>query len=211
MPAEQKVEAASNDDFLSADVDVDAMVERFEVESREIAARRAQITAAIGIRRGMAVADIGAGTGLFMAPFAQRVGANGTVYAVDISPAFVEHMQERAASEGLKQVKTVLCTERSVELPANSVDVAFICDVYHHLEYPKSTMTTLHRALRSGGTLVVIDFDRREDIRNGWTLTHIRQPKEVFSAEIQDAGFEFVEEVAIEGLNDNYFLRFRKK
>ena len=210
-PTEAPVNAASNDGFMDPEVDVDAMVQRFEVESREIAAQRDRITEAIGLREGMAVADIGAGTGLFLEPFAARVGRAGTVYAVDISPAFVEHMQKRAADLGLPQVEAVLCTDRSVELPANSVNVAFICDVYHHFEYPRSSMASVYRALRPGGTLVVVDFERDESIRNGWALEHIRAPKEVFRAEIEEVGFEFVEEVPIEGLSDNYFLRFRKR
>ena len=120
-------------------------------------------------------------------------------------------MQTRARDLGLRQVRTVLCSERSVNLPPNSVDVAFICDVYHHFEYPRSTMASVHTALRSGGTLVVVDFNKDPDIRGGWTMEHIRAPKEQFRAEIENAGFEFVEEVAINGLTNNYFLRFRKR
>ena len=208
---EESVKPGINNDFLDPNLDVDAMVQRFEVESREIAAQRSGIADALGIREGMSVADIGAGTGLFMEPLATKVGAGGTVYAVDVSPRFVEHLQDRAQNLGLDQVKIVLCTERSVELAPSSVDVAFICDVYHHFEYPKSTMATVHDALRPGGTLVVVDFERDPAFRDGWALEHIRAAKEVFSAEIQDAGFELVEEVAIEGLTANYFLRFRKR
>ncbi len=208
---EQSVKPGINNDFLNPDLDVDSMVQRFEVESREIAAQRTRIADAVGIREGMAVADIGAGTGLFMEPFAEMVGESGTLYAVDIAPPFVEHLQNRAQSLGLSQVEAVLCTERSVELASSSVDVAFICDVYHHFEYPMSTMATVYDALRPGGTLVVVDFEKDPDIRGGWALQHIRDPKEVFRAEIQDAGFEFIEEVAIEGLTANYFLRFRKR
>ena len=207
---EQSVKPGINNDFLDPELDVDSMVQRFEVESREIAAQRTRIADAVGIREGMAVADIGAGTGLFMEPFAEMVGESGTLYAVDIAPPFVEHLQNRAQSLGLSQVEAVLCTERSVELASNSVDVAFICDVYHHFEYPRSTMATVYDALRPGGTLVVVDFEQDPDIRGGWALQHIRAPKETFRAEIQKAGFEFVEEVDVEGLTANYFLRFRK-
>ena len=209
-PEEESVKPGINADFLNPDLDVDSMVQRFEVESREIAARRTQIADAVGIREGMAVADIGAGTGLFMEPFAARVGTGGTLYAVDIAPQFVEHMETRAQSLGLNQVEAVLCTERSVELASNSVDVAFICDVYHHFEYPQSTMATVYDALRPGGTLVVVDFELDPNLREGWAIGHIRAPKGEFSAEIQAAGFEFVEEVDIEGMTANYFLRFRK-
>ena len=210
LPEEESVYPGINADFLDPDLDVDSMVQMFEVESREIAASRTRIADALGIREDMSVADIGAGTGLFMEPLAASVGTGGTVYAVDVAPPFVQHLQDRAQSLGLNQVTTVLCTERSVELASSSVDLAFICDVYHHFEYPKSTMATVYDALRPGGTLVVVDFNNGPDIRGGWALEHIRASKEKVTSEIQAAGFEFVEEVAIEGMTDNYFLRFRK-
>ena len=210
-PLEESVKPGINTDFLDPELDVESMVQRFEVESREIAASRDAITDALGIENGMSIADIGAGTGLFLEPFADRVGVGGRVYAVDISPRFVAHMQNRARDLGLSQVRTVLCSERSVNLSANSVDLAFICDVYHHFEYPRSTMASVRDALRPGGTLVVIDFNQDPDIRGGWTMEHIRAPKEKFIEEIENAGFDLLEDVPIDGLTDNYFLRFRKR
>ena len=93
-------------------------------------ARAADITAALQLELGMTVADIGAGTGLFLARFAQAVGSEGKVYAVDIAPRLVEFMRQRADSETLTQVEVVRCTKRSASLPENSVDVVFVCDTY---------------------------------------------------------------------------------
>ena len=62
----------------------------------------------------------------------------------------------------MKNVTGVVATDRSVELPAASIDLAFICDTYHHFEFPLRTMESLHRALRPGGQVVVIDFERIE-------------------------------------------------
>ncbi len=215
---EQSVKPGINNDFLDPDLDVDSMVQRFEVESREIAAQRTRIANAVGIREGMAVADIGAGTGLFMEPFAEMVGDSGTLYAVDIAPPFVEHLQNRAQSLGLSQVEAVLCTERSVELAANSVDVAFICDVYHHFEKPGSTMRSIHRALRPGGVVVVIDFSRIEGVSREWVLDHVRAGEEETTREIVADGFEVVRDVSqapyvppAPYLEENYMVRFRKK
>ncbi len=208
---EASVNPGINTDFLNPDLDVDGMVERFETESREIAKERVRIADAVGIRRGQSVADIGAGTGLFTGLFASRVGAEGQVYAVDISAPFIEHLEAKIQDAGMSQVQAVLCKEDSVELPAGSVDVAFICDTYHHFEYPQSTMESLHSAVRPGGSLVVVDFHRVVGARGDWVLEHIRAGQDVFTSEIEAAGFRFVEEVEIEGLEENYFLRFERK
>jgi ubiquinone/menaquinone biosynthesis C-methylase UbiE len=207
---ERSVRPGANDAFLASDVDVDEFVEKFENESREIAAQRANITLHLGLRPGMSVADIGAGTGLFMDELAHGVGSTGRVYAVDIAPAFVEHLRERAAASGLDQVQVVRATERSVELPAASIDVALVCDTYHHFEYPQSTLESLHAALRPDGLLAVVDFERTPESR-AWVLEHVRAGSAQVIAEIEAAGFQLVDRPAVSGLTENYLLRFRKR
>jgi ubiquinone/menaquinone biosynthesis C-methylase UbiE len=154
------------------------------------------------------VADIGAGTGLFMPYFSRAVGPTGKVIAVDIVPAFVAKLKGRAAELGLANVSTVLCTERSVELPPASIDVAFICDVYHHFEYPQSSLASIRKALKPGGTLVVVEFKRIPGVSSEWIMNHVRAGQEVFEAEIAAAGFARIGESPI--LKDNYILRFRR-
>lgn len=207
---EAPVAAASNDTFLSADLNVDEFVQRFEGESREIAVHHAEILATLGVEPGMDVADVGAGTGLFLDPLAEAVGKQGKLYEIDISPKFVEHLEDRVKAEGLTQVEVVQCTEHSIELPPASVDIAFVCDVYHHFTYPQSSLWSIRRALRPGGRLVVVDFERIPGVSRDWTLQHVRAGKETFRAEIEKAGFTFEDEVHIEGLDENYVLRFRR-
>ena len=84
--AEASVRPGANEKFLSPDLDVEEWIGRFENESREIFRRRRQIVEQLGLRPGMAVADVGAGTGLFVGPLARAVGPEGTVYAVEVSP-----------------------------------------------------------------------------------------------------------------------------
>lgn len=200
-----------NKSFLAEDVNVDSYAERWELESREVYLARDQIVAALGLEPGSAIADVGTGTGLYMEPLAAAVGPEGKVYAIDISPSFVFHVRERARAAGLDQVEVVLSSERSTHLPAGSVDVAYVCDVYHHFEYHEDMLGSIRRALRPGGTLVVVDFHRIPGVTREWLLGHVRAGREVFQSEIEAAGFEFVEEVAIDGFEDNYCLRFRKK
>jgi predicted methyltransferase len=104
-----------------------------------------------------------------------------------------------------------VCTETSATLPPESIDVAFVCDTYHHFEYPDQTMASIHRALAPGGRLLVVDFERIPGKSRKWILGHMRAGKEVFRAEIEAAGFVFVDEVAIPGFEENYLLEFRKR
>ena len=206
--SETSAKPGINAEFLKPSLNLTQWVERFEREGREIYTEREKIIAATKVRPGMAVADIGAGTGLFAPLLSQAVGPKGKVYAVDIAKDFLAHIEQRTAAMGLKNVQTVLCTDRSVELPPNVIDLAFICDTYHHFEYPRSTMTSLHRALRAGGELVVVDFKRIPGQSSDWVTNHVRAGQEVFTAEIEAAGFKQTEQIDL--LKDNYLLRFRK-
>ena len=158
----------------------------------------------------MAMADIGAGTGLFTLPFSQAVGESGKVYAVDIAKNFLEHIQARATKAHAANVQTIQCTGRSVELPEASIDLAFICDVYHHFEFPQASLATLHKALRPGGVLVLIDFKRIPGESSDFVMGHVRAGQEVFESEITAAGFEKIGEVK-DVLKENYFVKFRRK
>jgi predicted methyltransferase len=208
-PAEQSVKPGINEDYTDPALDVDRMVARFEAESREIFARRTAIARAVGLAPGMAVADVGAGTGVFTDFFAKDVGPQGRVYAVELSPKFVTLLRERAAARGLAHVTAVQCTERSTELAPGSVDVVFLCDTYHHFEYPRATMGSIHRALRPGGRLVVVDFERIPGVSRQWTLDHVRIGKQEVVAELQSFGFRLLEELDV-GLEENYYLRFER-
>lgn len=199
-----------NDKFLDPNLQVGEWTQKFETESREIFHLREKISAAAGIKTGMAVADVGAGTGLFTIPFAQAVGESGKVYAVEISKAFLRHIQTRAGQAKLSNVVPVLSTAHSVELPEASIDLAFICDVYHHFEFPRDSLRTLHRALKPGGTIVLIDFIRIPGQSSDFIVGHVRAGQEVFEAEVAAAGFEKIDEEK-DLLRENYFVRFRKK
>ncbi len=207
----QDLPAGINDSFLDPDMKVEDFIQRFEIESREVFACRHQILAAVGLKPGMAVADVGSGTGLYVAPFAAAVGLEGKVYAIDISPNFIKHLRSRVKNEQMENVEVVLCSDHSINLPPNSVDRIFVCDVYHHFEFPASSLASIRSALRDGGELILIDFARDgEGERGEWLRNHVRAPQEVFQQEIVDAGFKFKEEVAIDGFKENYFLRFTK-
>jgi len=180
----------------------------FESPGREIYAKRQAIVAATGVRPGMTVADIGAGTGLFTRLFSPRVGPEGKVYAVDISRSFVENILRTCREQGLNNVQGIVNTPTDVGLPADSLDLAFISDTYHHFEYPASMLAAIHRALRSNGRLIVIDFRRLPGSSSQWVMQHVRAGRETVIEEIQAAGFRFVADRPV--LSSNYFLEFAK-
>lgn len=208
---EQSVKPGINKSFLDPELKVEDWLKRFEVESRETFHERHKVIKACGIKNGMKIADIGAGTGLYTRLFSKATGPEGWVYAVDISGPFLKHIVVRSQQEDQQNISAILSPENFIPLPPNSLDMAFVCDTYHHFEYPKGTMRSLVRALKKGGTFVVIDFERIEGKTRKWTMGHVRAGKEVFLKEIEDAGLTFVEEVKLEGLQENYFLRFRKE
>ena len=195
-------------------MDPEEYIKRFEVESREVFACRRQILNALELQEGLSVGDIGAGTGLFMKALSQSVGQHGQVFAVEIAPSFVKHLRNRARDEGLNNVEIVFCSDRNSNLPKNSVDRLFICDVYHHFEFPALTMQSLYDAMRVGGMLVLVDFHRESNgvspERLEWLRGHVRAPQEVFRQEMEQAGFEFKDEVAVEGVQENYLIRVVK-
>lgn len=204
---EESVNPGINDSFLEPDPST--FVERFEKEGREVYDNRDRIVEELKLKPGMAVADVGAGTGLFTRLMAPRVGPTGKVYAVDIAPAFVTHVLMSTRARGLANIEGIVCTPDDSKLPEDSVDLVFICDTYHHFEFPRKTMSSIHRALKPEGKLVVLDFERIEGVSSEWILGHVRAGKEVFSREIQEAGFELEEEKDL--FEENYFLVFRKQ
>ncbi len=190
------------------DPDVPAFIDTFEKNGREIYDYRKEIVQGCKIKPGMIVADIGAGTGLFTRLFAPAVGSKGKVYAVDIAQKFLDHIKKTCDDKGIKNVAYVRCTATSVELPAKSIDVAFICDTYHHFEFPYKTMASIHKALKPGGQVILIDFHRIKGESSDWVMNHVRAGQEVFAKEVEDSGFKQVEEKKF--MKQSYFLRFEK-
>jgi ubiquinone/menaquinone biosynthesis C-methylase UbiE len=182
---------------------------KFEKEGREAFEHREAIVKACNIREGMHVADVGAGTGLFTRIFASKVGVKGTVLAVDISEDFLKHIQETAREQNLANIQTVLCKQDSVELPDGSVDLVFTCDTYHHFEFPFKTLSSIHRALKPGGRLIVVDYHRIEGKSTDWVMGHVRAGMDVVEKEITASGFKRVGELK-EVLKENYLVEFVK-
>ena len=202
--------AEMNKKFQDPKAKIQEFLKRFENEDRDVYVKRHDITRAVGLRPGDAAADIGAGTGLFTFLFAKEVGPKGTVFAVDIGPAFIDYINEQAKQQGCERVvKTVLNKPDSAELPPDSINVAFICDTYHHFEQPEKMLASIHAALRPGGRLVIIDFDLQKD-SGEFVKKRARAAKEVYFREITTAGFERVETKDAPAIKDKFYAEFRR-
>ncbi len=135
-----------------------------EREQREREERTDLLMNALALKPGMAVADIGAGTGYLSRRMATAVAPGGKVFAVDVQPEMIRLLETLARERGLGNVVPSLGTETDVKLPAASIDLAIMVDVYHELSFPHEVLASIVRALKPGGRVVFVEY-RAEDAR----------------------------------------------
>ncbi len=160
---------------------------------RETEEQPQRVIDALEIQPGHTVADLGAGSGYYSFRIAPLVGPNGKVLAVDIEPAMLEVIAQRARREQVANVATVRSSAQDPNLPARSVDLLFMVDVYHELEYPYEVMTKVRAALKPGGRVALIEY-RAEDPDVLIKPLHKMSERQV-RREMQAAGFRHVKTV----------------
>ncbi|MCY7312366.1 MAG: class I SAM-dependent methyltransferase [Pseudoxanthomonas sp.] len=133
-----------------------------EREEREREERTDLLVTALQLKPGMVVADIGAGTGYLARRMAPAVMPGGRVLAVDVQPEMVALLQRTVRQSGLTQIQPLLGAEDDVRLPAASVDLAIMVDVYHELALPYEVLDSIVSALKPGGKVVFVEY-RAED------------------------------------------------
>ena len=134
-------------------------LERSEREEEE---RLSLLVKSLGLKPGMTVADVGAGSGVITLMMAEAVGPEGKVMAVDIQEEMLSLLDKKLKRRKIDNVELVLGTARSPNLKPNSIDLALMVDVYHEFEHPHEMTTELARALRPGGQIVFVEY-RKED------------------------------------------------
>jgi len=117
---------------------------------------------AIGLKPGMTVAEVGAGTGYVALRMAKRVGPSGKVYANDLQPEMLSLLRANAAKAGITNVETVLGSETDPKLPPGQIDLIILVDVYHEFSEPQKMLQGMRRALKPDGRLVQLEY-RKED------------------------------------------------
>ena len=175
-------------------------------ESREWFTNRrqppAKVMDAIGVKEGMVIGEVGAGHGRYTVQLAARVGPSGKIYAEDINSASVDHLRERCAKDGIKNIEVILGEVTDPLFPEASLDMVFMVLTYHHLSEPVALLKNLTPSLKSGATVVVIDPDPVKDKGNP---SSEYTSKEEIEREAGEAGFELVRvETFLE--RDNIFI-----
>jgi ubiquinone/menaquinone biosynthesis C-methylase UbiE len=173
----------------------------FDDPARDAWQMPVRVIETLALPASASVADIGAGTGYFSMRLAKAV-PRGTVYAVDIEPAMLDHMRKRAAAEQLGNIVTVLGSEKSPNLPS-PVHAVIIVDTYHHIADRESYFRGLQKSLAPGARVTIIDF--RKDAPDG-PPPQFRFERDQIVAEMKQAGFRL--EATHDFLPRQHFLIF---
>ncbi|OFW09939.1 MAG: hypothetical protein A3H96_02740 [Acidobacteria bacterium RIFCSPLOWO2_02_FULL_67_36] len=166
-----------------------------------------EIVAAMKLRPGQTVADIGAGSGLLEVPLARAVSPRGRVYAVEIDAGFFPEIRKRVAAAQLTNVETVLGKFTDPVLPVKIVDVALFHDVIHHVEGRAAYLKTLAGYLAPSGRIVVVDYEPGRGPHRG--QPDLEVTREQLAGWTKDAGLVQVEDITL--FPDKYFLVFARK
>jgi len=186
--------------------DVERWSAIFDDPARDEWQKPEAVVAALDIKHGHTVADLGAGTGYFVPYLARAVGAEGTVYAVDVEPGMVGHLRKRAEESGHDQVIPVLASLDRPRLPTGRVELVLIVDTFHHLDHRADYLTKLAATLTPLGRVAIIDW-RKQPLPEGPPPEHKLARSQVVD-EMAGAGFVLIESPDI--LPFQYFLIFRK-
>jgi ubiquinone/menaquinone biosynthesis C-methylase UbiE len=185
--------------------DPQAYVAMLEDPARDAYQKPAEVVRALGLRPGEAVADVGSGSGYFALRLAAAVGPAGRVYAVDVDPDMVRHLNRRVRDAGADNVRSVLAPPDDPLLPDASVDRFFVCNTWHHIDDQAKYLGLMKRMLRPGGEVVMIDF-KKEQTPSGPPL-EMRIAKDTLVKQLEGAGFRLAAEHGF--LPYQYFLVFR--
>jgi ubiquinone/menaquinone biosynthesis C-methylase UbiE len=161
-------------------------IEWLERPEREIEENTTMLLKNLDLKSGMRIADIGAGSGYYTRMLSTRIG-NGKVYAVDIEPEMIAYLKEKIKKEKLSNISTVLGTEKSVSLPAESMDMMLLVDVYHEFSFPYEMALSMYKSLKPKGKLVLVEFRTEDDAVPIKTIHKMSEAQAV--KELKAAGF----------------------
>jgi ubiquinone/menaquinone biosynthesis C-methylase UbiE len=152
-----------------------------------------QVLAALGVRAGQTVCEVGIGPGYFALRLAQKVGRRGLVYAVDVEPRVLDAFRERLVRSGLRNVLPVLALPEDPLVPAGACDLILVVNTLHHFEDKPAYLRRLARSLKPGGKLVNIDFFEHE-LPVGPAPAHNKVSREEFLKFVRGAKLRVLDE-----------------
>ena len=162
---------------------------------------------ALNLQGGMVVADIGAGTGYMTLKMARRVGPLGKVYAEDVQPAMLDRLRVNARKAGLGNIETIAGSEANPHLPANSLDLILMVDVYHEFSQPQAMLEAMRTSLKPDGRMVLLEY-RKEDPSIPILPDHKMSVADA-KLEVEAEGFRL--DQVVETLPRQHILIFKKK
>jgi len=163
----------------------DQLAKSFDDPARDAWQLPDRVIAALALKPGSSVADVGSGTGYFSVRLAKSA-AHPKVFGSDIEPAMVDYLKKRAAKEGLNNIVAVQASATSPNLP-EPVDVVLIVDTYHHIGNRVAYFRALRQSLKPGGHVAIVDF--KPDSPEG-PPKEFRFPPEQFKREMANAGYQ---------------------
>ncbi|MEM2896059.1 MAG: class I SAM-dependent methyltransferase [Candidatus Bathyarchaeia archaeon] len=152
-----------------------------------------QIFEVLELRHGRSIADIGAGGGYFCLRFAEFVGGEGKVYAIDTNPRFLEFIERSAKERGLDNVETILASGEDLALPERSLDLVFMRNLCHHLTNRVQYFRNLRRFLKSEGRIAIVEYKRSKPFTFRGFFGHYA-PRETIIEEMREAGYRVNQE-----------------
>ena len=184
-----------------------AYIGSLEDPKRDAYQKPQEVLAALNLSPGEVIADIGAGSGYFTFSLARHVSERGTIYAVDVSPDMILHINRRIRDLKVSNVVSILADPDDPLLPAASVNRFFFCDSWHHIENQTKYLSSMKRLLKPRGEIVVIDFHKKE-LPVGPPL-EMRIAREDLITQMEENGFRLAKEHTF--LPYQYFLVFTAK
>jgi ubiquinone/menaquinone biosynthesis C-methylase UbiE len=168
------------------------------------------VIAALKLRPGERIADVGCGPGYFTLPLAEAVGPTGVVWAVDIKAEMLDRLREHIAESGSSNIKPHLVPEHDPQLPPGEVDTVFIVDTYHHFSNRSDYVSKLRRALAPGGRIVIIDFIPKSREERGFG-PRLEMQLERATVDREMAGSKLQPAAVHTFLPEQYFIEYRVK
>ena len=187
--------------------DPKAYIDMLDDPKRDAYQKPYEVLAALNLKPGEVIADIGAGSGYFTFRLAHHLGAKGKVYAADVSPDMIRHINRRIRDLKANNIVSVLADPDDPLLPDQSVNRFFVCDVWHHVENQTKYLALMKKMLKPGGEIVMIDFHKKE-LPFGPPL-QMKIAREDLIKQMESNGFRLSKEHTF--LPYQYFLIFTPK
>jgi ubiquinone/menaquinone biosynthesis C-methylase UbiE len=162
----------------------------FNRRASDSRAKSDEVINALAVKPGHVIADIGSGGGFFTLRFAETVGRDGYVYAVDTNRKLLDYIQQQAEAKGFENIVSLCVDEADLTLPINTFDLLFLRNAYHHLSNRIQYFKHLQHALKPGGRIAILEYTRGGLFRR---LFRHYVPQATIISEMQEAGYQVVD------------------